>query len=97
MSKAETLIYSTEDGIVIDKRDVQKKKALFPIVLSFGGSVIVENAIENLNCEEHLAEKLCIVAESNREDILNTRVKDFYDIYKLKGGKYDYERWCDFG
>lgn len=46
--------------------------------------------------EEHLAEKLCIVAESNREDILNTRVKDFYDIYKLKGGKYDYERLSYF-
>lgn len=42
--------------------------------------------------EEHLAEKLCIVTESNKEDVLNTRVKDFYDIYKLCGGKYDKER-----
>ena len=46
--------------------------------------------------EEHLAEKLCIVTESNKENILNTRVKDFYDIYKLCGGKYDTERLSYF-
>lgn len=46
--------------------------------------------------EEHLAEKLCIVVESNKENILNTRVKDFYDIYKLCGGKYDKERLSYF-
>lgn len=46
--------------------------------------------------EEHLAEKLCIVTESNKTDILNTRVKDFYDIYKLCGGKYDKERLSYF-
>lgn len=42
--------------------------------------------------EEHLAEKLCIVLESNKSDVLNTRVKDFYDIYKLMGGKFDMDR-----
>lgn len=42
--------------------------------------------------EEYLAEKLCIIVESNREDILNTRVKDFYDIYELHGGKYNPEK-----
>ena len=31
--------------------------------------------------EEYLAEKLCIILESKRADVLNTRVKDFYDIY----------------
>lgn len=46
--------------------------------------------------EEHLAEKLCIVTESNKENVLNTRVKDFYDIYKLCGGKYDKERLSYF-
>lgn len=46
--------------------------------------------------EEHLAEKLCIVTESNKEDVLNTRVKDFYDIYKLCGGKYDKKRLSYF-
>lgn len=46
--------------------------------------------------EEHLAEKLCIVVESNKPNILNTRVKDFYDIYKLLGGKYDKERLSYF-
>ena len=46
--------------------------------------------------EEHFAEKLCIVIESNKKDILNTRVKDFYDIYKLSGGKYDKKRLSYF-
>ena len=46
--------------------------------------------------EEHLAEKLCIVVESNKENILNTRVKDFYDIYKLSGGKYDEDKLLYF-
>lgn len=46
--------------------------------------------------EEHLAEKLCIVLESNKENVLNTRVKDFYDIYKLLGGKYDEEKLSYF-
>lgn len=39
--------------------------------------------------EEYLAEKLCIVVENNKNDVLNTRVKDFYDIYQLHGGMYD--------
>ncbi|MBP5679074.1 MAG: nucleotidyl transferase AbiEii/AbiGii toxin family protein [Bacilli bacterium] len=42
--------------------------------------------------EEYLAEKLCIIAESNKTDVLNTRVKDFYDIYRLHGGKYNPEK-----
>ena len=46
--------------------------------------------------EEHLAEKLCIVVESNKSDVLNTRVKDFYDIYKLNGGRYDKDRLLYF-
>lgn len=46
--------------------------------------------------EEHLAEKLCIVVESNKDNVLNTRVKDFYDVYKLSGGKYDREKLSYF-
>ncbi len=42
--------------------------------------------------EEYLAEKLCIIVESNKEETLNTRVKDFYDIYRLHGGVYDPEK-----
>ncbi len=42
--------------------------------------------------EEYLAEKLCIIVESNKEELLNTRVKDFYDIYRLHGGVYDPEK-----
>ena len=46
--------------------------------------------------EEHLAEKLCIIAESNKKDILNTRVKDFYDIYQMHGGAYDPEKFTKY-
>lgn len=43
--------------------------------------------------EEHFAEKLCIILESQKEDVLNTRVKDFYDIYQLHGGIYDVSKF----
>lgn len=46
--------------------------------------------------EEYLAEKLCIIVESNKEDVLNTRVKDFYDIYQLHGGKYDPDKLTEY-
>ena len=42
--------------------------------------------------EEYLAEKLCIIVESNKPDVINTRLKDFYDIYCLHGSSgYDAE------
>ncbi len=43
--------------------------------------------------EEHIAEKLYIVAHNKRQDVLNTRVKDFYDIYKLHGKDYDPDKF----
>ena len=43
--------------------------------------------------EEHIAEKLYIIAHCRREDIQNTRVKDFYDIYELHGQKYDGDKF----
>lgn len=46
--------------------------------------------------EEYLAEKLCIVVETNKEDVLNTRVKDFYDIYELHGGRYDFDKLSEY-
>lgn len=46
--------------------------------------------------EEYLAEKLCIILESKKEDVLNTRVKDFYDIYELHGGKYDSDKLTEY-
>ncbi len=42
--------------------------------------------------EEYLAEKLCIVAENNVIERI-FRVKDFFDIYKLHNGQYDYEKF----
>lgn len=46
--------------------------------------------------EEYLAEKLCIIVESNKLDVANTRVKDFYDIYQLHGGRYDSEKLTEY-
>ena len=46
--------------------------------------------------EEYLAEKLCIIVESNKEGVLNTRVKDFYDIYRLHGGVYSPEKLTEY-
>lgn len=46
--------------------------------------------------EEHLAEKLCIVAESQALYSEKTRLKDFYDIYKLQEKSYDYDKLCDY-
>lgn len=43
--------------------------------------------------EETLAEKLCIIAESTNPTMLNTRAKDFYDIYHLHGGNYDLDKF----
>lgn len=43
--------------------------------------------------EEHIAEKLYIIAHCRRSDIQNTRVKDFYDIYKLHGKEYDSDKF----
>lgn len=43
--------------------------------------------------EETLAEKLCIIAESNKTNLYNTRIKDFYDFYQLMGGSYDFEKF----
>lgn len=43
--------------------------------------------------EETIAEKLCIIAESNKPNLLNTRIKDFYDIYQIHGGEYDLDKF----
>lgn len=43
--------------------------------------------------EEHLAEKLYIVAHNRRTDVLNTRVKDFYDVFKLCQEDFDEDKF----
>lgn len=43
--------------------------------------------------EEHIAEKLYIIIHNKREDVLNTRIKDFYDIYNLHGCDYDIDKF----
>lgn len=42
--------------------------------------------------EETLAEKLCIVMECNDENAINTRIKDFYDIYTIYNGEIDLDK-----
>jgi len=43
--------------------------------------------------EEHLAEKLYIILHCHKPDVLNTRVKDFYDVYALHGKEYDNDKF----
>ncbi len=46
------------------------------------------------SAEEHLAQKLCIVAETGVcSGKTNSRVKDLYDIYKMHGGSYDLQKF----
>lgn len=65
------------------------KPEIRPVPVIFEGDE--EFFIRVPSFEEYLAEKLCIIVESNKPDVLNTRVKDFYDIYQLHGGKYSYK------
>ncbi len=75
-------------------RLIDPEKRVFPPI--FEGDKPFEINVPSF--EEYLAEKLCIIVESNKTDVLNTRLKDFYDIYQLHGGKYDFELLtCYFG
>lgn len=67
------------------KRLIEKEKRMMPPI--FEGDQEFKILVPSF--EEYLAEKLCIILESNKPDLLNTRVKDFYDIYQLHGGQYD--------
>lgn len=67
----------------------EKQVKLVPCV--FEGDTMYEVVVPSI--EETLAEKLCIIVESNKKNILNTRVKDFYDIYQLHGGEYDLDKF----
>lgn len=92
--------YSTEASFDVMRQDlnidfqenydrlIEKQTRVMPKI--FEGDEEFEINVPSF--EEYLAEKLCIIVESNKEDVLNTRVKDFYDIYQLHGGKYDYDK-----
>lgn len=69
-------------------RLIEKKNIIMPKI--FDGDDEFEIVVPSF--EEYLAEKLCIIVESNKPDVLNTRVKDFYDIYQLHGGSYSPEK-----
>ena len=69
-------------------RLIEAEKRVMPVI--FDGDEEFELRVPSF--EEYLAEKLCIIVESNKTDVLNTRLKDFYDIYQLHGGKYDYDK-----
>jgi len=49
-------------------------------------------SIYTISYEEYLAEKLCVIIESSKEEKTNMRIKDFYDVYQLYGGKYNYDK-----
>ena len=67
------------------RRLIEKEKRVMPAI--FEGDEEFKILVPSF--EEYLAEKLCIILESNKPDLLNTRVKDFYDIYQLHGGQYN--------
>lgn len=43
--------------------------------------------------EETLAEKLCIIMKCNKDFVINTRIKDFYDIYNLYDREFDLDKF----
>ena len=45
--------------------------------------------------EEYMAQKLCIIAECQNLKNFH-RLKDFYDIYKLHNGQYNYEKFSNY-
>jgi hypothetical protein len=74
----------------------EKNKALYedqlkPVMPIFKGDK--KFYVDTPSFEEHLAEKLCIICESNKPDVINTRVKDFYDIYEMHGNGYDFDKF----
>ena len=73
-------------------RLIEPEKRIMPPI--FDGDEPFEVFVPSF--EEYLAEKLCIIIESNKANVLNTRVKDFYDIYELHGGKYDSEKLTEY-
>ena len=73
-------------------RLIEKERRIMPTI--FEGDEPFEILVPSF--EEYLADKMCIILESNRPDVLNTRVKDFYDIYQLHGGKYDSDKLTEY-
>lgn len=90
----EASLDKTKHPLGIDVQDHYKRlieKKCIPMPKIFEGDGDFNIFVPSL--EEHMAEKLSIVVESNKSDVLNTRVKDFYDIYLLvNSGKYDNEK-----
>ena len=73
-------------------RLIEKKYSVMPKIFDGDREFIMTTP----SFEEYLAEKLCIILESNNPDMLNTRLKDFYDIYELHGGKYNPEKLTEY-
>ena len=73
-------------------RLIEKKYSVMPKIFDGDREFIMATP----SFEEYISEKLCIILESNKLDVLNTRLKDFYDIYELHGGKYDSEKLAEY-
>ena len=75
-------------------RLIRRTKVVMPKI--FEGDTEFEMYVPSY--EEYLAEKLCIILGNNKPDVMNTRLKDFYDIYNLHGSGYNAEELTrDFG
>lgn len=90
-------IDTIKDNLGVDFQDkytrlIEKKYSVMPKIFDGDREFIMATP----SFEEYLAEKLCIILESNNPNMLNTRLKDFYDIYELHGGKYDSEKLAEY-
>ena len=79
-------LYGVDQTIKVDLQEnynrlIKREKRNMPTI--FEGDI--EYPILVPSFEEYIAEKICIILETNRPDTLNTRVKDFYDIFELHG------------
>ena len=79
-------LYGFEQTIKVDLQEnynrlLKREKGNMPTI--FEGDVEFPMLVPSF--EEYIAEKICIILETNKADVLNTRVKDFYDIFELHG------------
>lgn len=93
----DTNIGKVNNNLKVDFQDeygrlIEREEHVMPTIFEGDKPFIIATP----SFEEYLAEKLCIILENNKPDVLNTRLKDFYDIYELHGGKYNYEKLTEY-
>ena len=93
----DTSMGKVKNNLKVDFQDnygrlIEREERVMPTIFEGDKPFIIATP----SFEEYLAEKLCIILENNKPDVLNTRLKDFYDIYELHGGKYDVEKLTEY-